>query len=255
MERALAIETSRDRLGLCLWEGGFPGAIAPRAVFFREARNRHSDWIIPRIDVLLSRLGWSAKSLSAVVVDVGPGSFTGVRIGLTVAKTLGHSLGIPLIGIPSLDVLAAGFKKLSPGDVLACLTPAIPGEVYVGLYRSEIMRPGLSSVERKTNLPHTGFESWPWFPAQNGLILRRLSPLAWMDGRKAERLIRSFEKKGNRLVRLGNEPVLHPVVLAGLGDWAWRHGGKRDSGEVKPLYLQPSWAERRFEAPRVEARV
>ena len=242
--RLLSITTSSEWLGIALSETSLAGKPEVAAKFFQKATHRHSDWLIPKIDSLLKRLHWVPEDLGAVAVDSGPGSFTGVRIGLTVARTMSQSLKVPLIGIPSLDIVAAGTRNLSEEDRLACTGRAVPGELYLGLYRlraSEKMN-GFRGPYSKQNGKF--FQDRAWFPRQDGKTLERLGPLAWMSEDEAERRIGAVRAGGKRVVRI-EAAAPDPMVLAGLAHWAWAHGGGQDFARVVPLYLQPSWAERK----------
>lgn len=238
MNRFLAITTSGEWLGICLWEARRPGGIHVKARFFRKAFQKHSDWIIPKIDFFLKRARWTPGTLDAVAVDVGPGSFTGARIGLTVARTLGQGLEIPLIGVPSLDIMAAGAGGLSENDRVVCTRPAVPGEVYLGIYR-------VGRVD--AFLPRNGqgpFQERRWFPGQGGWVLERLGALVWLSVEEADRRIESARVPGKRLIRI-DAVSPRPEVLAGLAQWAWGRRGGEPYRKVVPLYLQPSWAERK----------
>lgn len=72
-----------------------------------EAGAARGRGLLPAIDALLREQGLSPRDLLRVVVDVGPGSFTGVRVGVTTAKTLAFALGLPLVAVTSLAALAA----------------------------------------------------------------------------------------------------------------------------------------------------
>src|SRR5690606_21471977 len=88
------------------------------------------------VDAVLEAAGWELKDLSAIGVGVGPGSFTGLRIGITTAKLLGSQLGVPIVPVSSLAVLARGavraiqaHPKASKAWVLA-LQDAAKGEWF-----------------------------------------------------------------------------------------------------------------------------
>jgi tRNA threonylcarbamoyladenosine biosynthesis protein TsaB len=87
-----------------------------------------------RVRELLADHGHVAKDLSMLIVTIGPGSFTGIRVGLAFCKGLTEGLHIPLIGAPTLDVLAAPFSFLE-GHNLCPLIDAKKGEVFLALYR------------------------------------------------------------------------------------------------------------------------
>lgn len=75
---------------------------------FSEAERNHSILLLPEIAGMLQEAGWSPAEVDAVAVGTGPGSYTGVRIAVTVAKTFAWSLGIPVIGVSGLAAMALG---------------------------------------------------------------------------------------------------------------------------------------------------
>lgn len=122
----LTIETSGLRCGVALWDG--------RLIDFTETVDnlRHNEVLFNRINTLLYRAHVAMKDLSAVAVSSGPGSFTGLRVGMAAAKGLCWTLKIPLIAVPTLEGLAASvpphLKRVLP------LMPARAREVYWCLY-------------------------------------------------------------------------------------------------------------------------
>lgn len=97
-----------------------------------QTRKTHSERLMPHIASLLTMAETPQNRLKAVAVSIGPGSFTGLRIGLATAKALAYALNIPLIGVPTLAALA--FACPSPGALLAPMLDAQKGNVYLGLY-------------------------------------------------------------------------------------------------------------------------
>lgn len=97
-----------------------------------QTRKTHSERLMPHIATLLSMAEVPQSSLKAVAVSIGPGSFTGLRIGLATAKALAYALTIPLIGVPTLAALA--FSCPAPGCILAPMLDAQKGNVYLGMY-------------------------------------------------------------------------------------------------------------------------
>lgn len=91
--------------------------------------SRHS--VIACAEVLFAA-GWTLDELDAVACGLGPGSWTGLRIGLTTAKTLAQARELPLLGVPTFDALALSAREVETGDVRLCLAvaPCRPGEVY-----------------------------------------------------------------------------------------------------------------------------
>ena len=104
----LAIDTSTSSMTVAVMRGSqLLGGMASRA------ERNHSLYLVPQVQQLLRGLGLSPRDLEAFAVGVGPGSYTGVRIGITVAKTMAWALGRPVIGVSSLEALALGAARKS----------------------------------------------------------------------------------------------------------------------------------------------
>ena len=97
----LAIDTSTNVLGVAV--ANEKGIVGEQITF---TKRNHSVRAMPSIEAILKECGLKPKDLDKIVVAKGPGSYTGVRIGVTIAKTLAWSLGIPLSGVSSLEALA-----------------------------------------------------------------------------------------------------------------------------------------------------
>jgi tRNA threonylcarbamoyladenosine biosynthesis protein TsaB len=102
MPRALAIETSGRIGSIALVEAG--GAVVAEEQFPHGLK--HAAEIVPMIDRLCRARGWTPRDLGDVYVSAGPGSFTGLRIGITLAKTLALATGVRLVAVPTVRVLA-----------------------------------------------------------------------------------------------------------------------------------------------------
>jgi tRNA threonylcarbamoyladenosine biosynthesis protein TsaB len=125
----LAIDTSNNTLGIAI--------INEQEVigeYITNLKKNHSVRVMPAIEYLLKDCGLAPANLQKIVVAKGPGSYTGVRIGVTIAKTLAWSLDIPLVGISSLEVLAAGPGRYFKGFI-SPLFDARRGQIYTGLYQ------------------------------------------------------------------------------------------------------------------------
>lgn len=75
------------------------------------SNNGHSTYLVPLIDTITKENGIKVNNLDEVIVINGPGSFTGIRLGITVAKTLAYTLNIPIKTISSIEAIAAGIKE------------------------------------------------------------------------------------------------------------------------------------------------
>ena len=127
----LAIETATT----C----GSIGLVADKncvAEFSLQTGETHSRRLLAGVHWVLQETGLDWQAIDAVAVSLGPGSFTGLRIGLATAKALTMAAGIKLIGVGTLDGLAA--QILAPGNILICpVLDARKKEVYGGFYRCD----------------------------------------------------------------------------------------------------------------------
>ncbi len=97
-----------------------------------EAGRTHSETLLSHIEGALSFAGVERSALRGVAVSIGPGSFTGLRIGLATAKAIAYGLGIPLVGVSTLAALALAFPV--PDVYTLVLMDAQKGNAYAGLY-------------------------------------------------------------------------------------------------------------------------
>ncbi|WP_099363760.1 tRNA (adenosine(37)-N6)-threonylcarbamoyltransferase complex dimerization subunit type 1 TsaB [Fredinandcohnia onubensis] len=126
--KVLAIDTSNYVLGVAI--------VDEEKVIGEVITNlpkNHSVRVMPTIEQLMKECGIKPKELERIVVAMGPGSYTGVRIGVTIAKTLAWSLQIPLVGVSSLEVVAANGRHFN--GFISPLFDARRGQVYTGLYQ------------------------------------------------------------------------------------------------------------------------
>ena len=98
----VAIDTSTSYASLALHDG-----FQLRVEITWESSRRHTVELLPRLAAALEQLDLGAEHLSGVAVALGPGSFTGLRVGMAVAKGLALTRSLPLVGVPTLDVVAA----------------------------------------------------------------------------------------------------------------------------------------------------
>jgi tRNA threonylcarbamoyladenosine biosynthesis protein TsaB len=122
---AVAIETATETVGVAVRA---PDGV--EAEFVLTGRRRHVETLTPALEHLLAQVGLAPRDLQTIVVDVGPGLFTGLRVGVAAAKGLAQSLGLGVVCATSLDVLGAGAVAAGhSGLVLACVD-ARRGEVF-----------------------------------------------------------------------------------------------------------------------------
>ena len=136
----LAIDTSNYSLGIAL--------VNQEQVigeYITNMKKNHSIRVMPAIEKLMQDCEMKPTDVEKIVVAKGPGSYTGVRIGVTIAKTLAWTLNIPLVGISSLEALAAGAGRYFDG----CISPlfdARRGQIYTGLYQYRKWKIGVFST-------------------------------------------------------------------------------------------------------------
>lgn len=123
----LGIETANGPLSIAVVK---EGKVVAEVV--QHIKLTHSVGAMPAIEEVMTKAGVKAAEIDAIAVSEGPGSYTGVRIGVTLAKTLAWSLQKPLVGVSSLKVLAANARVSS--DVVCALFDARRQNVYAGVY-------------------------------------------------------------------------------------------------------------------------
>lgn len=121
--RLLAIETATEGCSVALLDGG---RVLER---FEVAPRGHAQRVLPWADALLAEAGLARASLDAIATSRGPGAFTGVRLGLSLAQGIALALDRPLVGISTLEVLAAGASLPAGRRALAAIDARM-GEVY-----------------------------------------------------------------------------------------------------------------------------
>jgi tRNA threonylcarbamoyl adenosine modification protein YeaZ len=107
------------------------GRDEPRAVDHRDVRHRHGSHVLEQIDEVLIKAGASLDDVSALVVGTGPGSFTGLRVGLATIKTLAYICGLPVVGVMSSDALRQAAAATGAGSDVAVVLPAGARDHYL----------------------------------------------------------------------------------------------------------------------------
>lgn len=133
MSVILNIDTSMGTAGVCLSREGNVLALAES-----QDQKNHSSWLHPAIRRLLSETGYGPADLQAVAVTAGPGSYTGLRVGMAAAKGFCYALGIPLIAENTLNMMAyAAREQLPDADLLCPMIDARRMEVFTAIYRKD----------------------------------------------------------------------------------------------------------------------
>lgn len=128
--KILAIETSTKRLGIAIADED-----SILAEYKGDAALRHAQDVIPNIDGLLKKIGSKLGEIDAFAISIGPGSFTGLRVGVSTLKGFNLVTEIPIITVPTLDVIAHNALDLS--GRICVIVDAKKNNLYTSLYRAE----------------------------------------------------------------------------------------------------------------------
>lgn len=185
----LGISTSTARVGCAI--GGHEGILG--AVHSSRGK-RHAETLTPAIEFLCRQTRVELSEIGVVAVDLGPGLFTGLRVGVAAGKALAHARRLPMIGVTSLDLLAFALRHSSRRIV--CAIDAGRGEIFHASYRQS---PG--GVQRITE-PAVGTAE------DLALDLQALDDELLLVGDGALRYREAFA--GIRRLELGDSGVAHP---------------------------------------------
>lgn len=183
----LAFETSSNTCGAALWTDG---SVVAEAHIHRP--RIHARYLTPLAEQVLEQGGGSARELDAVAVSMGPGSYTGLRIGVSTAKGFSMATGAMLVGVPTLEALAATVLPCAADeDVICALLDARRDEVYAAAY---LVQPTL--VQRTTRRKPSG---------EKYIVgLSRLVVHAAADAMEVRQLPDWLDAAGNRVWMVGN---------------------------------------------------
>ena len=238
--RILGVDTATASASVALWEDGeiltdqLGNTVTE--VPSPQLRGNHTETLLPLIDAVLRRARITIADLSAIAVSIGPGSFTGLRIGLATVKGIAYDWRLPVVGISTLLANATRIKHFD--GIICSLLDARKGEVYIGLFRS------------------------------SDRIVTRLSPEVVAPIESAIALIRNHFSDGSALYVIGEgarayENVLvrsfgagllksagdgYPSVASAVAELAFEKIGADsvdDLGPLEPVYLRPAEAEKK----------
>jgi tRNA threonylcarbamoyladenosine biosynthesis protein TsaB len=193
-----------------------------------EAR-RHARDLAPAVAVLLRELDWSPRDINGVIVSLGPGSYTGLRVGIMSAKAFAYATGAALIAVDTLHAVAlqAPFDA-SPLDVIA---DAQQDRIYVQRFeRAE----GGSGVVAASALAIRQFDEW----------LKECSSSIWTSGPGLRRFRSRLPANCPVVDAIWWDPL--PDSLLAIGRDRYQRGERDDPVVLEPIYLRPSSAEEKL---------
>jgi len=212
----LAIDTSTRTIGVALYDG-----IQILSKMVCQNDQFHTVELAPTVDALMKRASIPLSDLQVVAVAIGPGSFTGLRIGLAFAKGLALASRMKIIGVPTLDILAAS----QPADELpmAVVLHAGRGRLAVGWYKNT---------------------SGTWKSKQDAQVMTYRELAAGIKSPtivcgeltvEEQRVLR--RKRKNVILPSPAQCLRRPSYLAELGWRRWRKGQTDDPASLAPIYL------------------
>lgn len=225
--RVLALDTSTE-LGsvACLVEGELRAEVSARV------RARHGETLLTLVRQVLDHAKLDRRELDLVAVGLGPGSFTGTRVGVATAKGLSLALDVPLMGVVSLRAIARG----APGRWIAPVVDAHKGEVYAAVY--ERAEGGLE--ERLTPAHMAPDAAWQMLEALGQPLTLCGSGLTRYPDTFARTLDRTFD-----------QPRAALIALEAME--RFERDGPDDRASLEPLYVRPSDAKLPQSAGATEA--
>ena len=202
--------------------------------YLAASKLTHSQRLLPGIDALLKDLQLSIRDLEGVVVTRGPGSFTGLRIAISLAKGLCQALDIPIIGISSLEHWAHSLPS-APGELVLPLLDAQRGEYYSALFLKEeqgmiqlLQEEARSQAKLLTDLA-------PY-------LEQKLKITGDIIPEKSDEIKNVLAEHNINLQT--DQAIPRPAILGKLGHFYLSQGLSSDLFSLKPEYLRLSEAER-----------
>jgi tRNA threonylcarbamoyladenosine biosynthesis protein TsaB len=213
----LAIDTATKMLGLALYDGA---KVLNESVWF--SHNHHTTELAPEVALSFRRAGVSQAELTAVAVAQGPGSYTGLRIGMALAKGLSLAHNLPIIGIPTLDILANA-QPYREEPMLATLQ-AGRGRVAAVWYKWT--RSGWTA--RK------GMKTLSWED-----LAGELKQTTYICGELDAKAREELKREAFAILAPASMCVRRPSVLAEMAWQKARKGKTEDPSKLAPIYLDP----------------
>ena len=221
----LGLESSAKSASVALSRDG-----ALLALTFQNAGLTHSRTLLPMAEALLKNASLTVGDIDAVAVAHGPGSFTGVRIGVATAKGLCWGAGIPAVGVSTLEAMALSGGDCAPeGSVVCCAMDARREQIYNALFRFKDGVPERLTPDRAIGLAELDAE-----------LSERDAPV-WIMGDGAALCC-------DYLRRAGRAAILAPEYVRMQTAWGVCRAAEgkpaRSAAELLPVYLRLSQAER-----------
>lgn len=218
--KLLALDTATENCSVALW---LEGSVLARE---QELGRGHAERILPMVDEILASAGVELGQLDAIAVGLGPGGFTGVRLGVSVAQGLAFGVGLPLIGISNLAALAQRALDATPAaaGVLVC-ADARMGEVYTAAFRRSAE--GLAEPAGEERVCPPG-----------GVLLEAL-PGHWIGAGRGFRAYPELSRRlGGSLAAIEADLLPDAASMLRLAVRAFEDGAAVEAAKLQPVYLR-----------------
>jgi tRNA threonylcarbamoyl adenosine modification protein YeaZ len=128
MVRVLAIDTALGACSACIWQTSDAEPLAAETLFMERG---HAEALLPLIERVASKVEGGFESLDRVAVTVGPGSYTGLRVGISAARGIGLAAGIPVVGVATLSAFIAPLMAKERRGLFTAAVDAKHGHIYI----------------------------------------------------------------------------------------------------------------------------
>jgi tRNA threonylcarbamoyladenosine biosynthesis protein TsaB len=225
--RALAIDTSTETAGVALCDGALCVARTPvdRDPQASSQPSLHGERLLGLVEGIMQKAGWNKRDLELVACCIGPGSFTGVRVGVATAKGIALALALPIVGVGSLEAMAYAYLTqvavVDPDEAVVALLDARKEEVFWAAYASNgALLAGPAHVAAKQIAEIAARVS-----------RRKIVYVGEIAGRLA--------LEGARIVTTTETDRPDPVMLARVAISSLTRRGPDDLDALEPAYVRP----------------
>jgi tRNA threonylcarbamoyladenosine biosynthesis protein TsaB len=234
--RVLALSTSTPQGSVALVEDGPGGPRVLGAAGYEDLRG-HAERLFAAIDAALAAAGLGREAIGALACDVGPGSFTGVRVGVSAAKGIALALGLGVVGVGSLEVMAAvsGAPRVVP------MLDAKKDEVFAALY--DASGPIPVPIDPPRHLARGDVAAWL---AGLGKVVLAGAVTSEIEALDRWTRLRGQDLDGPTAARVGTVALAHLAATAMVAP---------DPAQVEPLYVRAPDAQLAREPPPAAPRL
>lgn len=239
--KILAIDTSSAALGVALCSEK-----AMLAEFTQNKALTHSEKLMPLIDIMLKNIDEDIQSVDVVACTTGPGSFTGIRIGVSTANAFAMANKIPVIGISSLEALAHNFKYAD--HVIVSTMYAQRDDYYRGIYSFEDAKMSIIKSEEAISKDEILLEIREIMKAQKKVILCGEMPDRYRTGLMESEELKTLIEEPGFLIADKNLNFLRSSNLCEIAFDIMADGKIKDMPRyIEPVYIRKPQAEVQYE--------